>query len=380
MVNLASGAIPVPAEFFGLASQDWPSTGSAPTFPFGRLTSYDNNRTHWRSLHTATNTINWAALDTFVSGAKGAGAVRGTYVVYGCPTFLASTGAAVAGPYGGLGEGAHPNNLAQLTYFCQQFAARNASNWGKFFDVVSLFNEPGVGPSTAPSASAFEWSTENQFVDKLWTAYTALKTADASLLVLTPGYFRLDSLNDSGFVGLGYLATVAGAVNTTKTGLNCYDGLSSHPYEAVPAGSSVSGRGSISSLEYGGTLMYGKLVREGKAVSGPIHITEWGFTSGVTAALTAWLAKPAVYRESFIQCLWIDAMLAGVKSICPWSYGNVANLSGNLTTDDPGSISGMRKIYNACVGKTIIAPSGITPSGGRYLTFSDGSTYSVPSP
>ena len=375
-----SGAISIPAEFFGLASQNWPSTGSAPTFPFGRLTTFNNYRTHWRHLHASSNNIGWADLDAWVVGAKAAGAVKGTYCLYGCPLFLASTGADALGPFGNLGECAHPSDLGQLTYFCTQFAERNISTWGRFFDVVSPFNEPTLGPSTTPGPTFYEWSTAGQFIDKLWTVYSALKAADPTLKVISPGFFRLDNLNDSNFAGLGYLQGVLGTVNTTKRGTDCYEGLATHQYSVVPEGAAVSGKGSVNSLQYGGVRAYRDLVRGGTATNGPIHITEMGFSAAADWEQTLFFAKTAAHREAVIQCVYIDAMLAGVSSIHPWSYGNSENLAGDLATDDPGVISGLRKIYNACAGKTIVAPSGITATGGRFLTFSDGSTYTVAAP
>lgn len=378
-----SGATYVPPEFFGIVSQDWPSVGTAPTFPFGRLSTFDNNRTHWRSLHTAINTINWTTLDTIVVKAKAAGVAKGTYVIYGCPQFLAtkgtvaSTGTDVLGPYGGIGEGAHPSSLAQLTYFCQQFAARNISVWGKFFDTVSSFNEVTLDPATVPGNGFFYWGTESQFIDLIWTVYSAFQAADPSLTVISPGFFRLDSLNDSGYAGLGYIANITGAVNTTKKGLDCYKGAALHTYYMVPEGKLYSGRGTINNINYGGLLQYKALIAAGQAINGPVHITEWGFSHMANTWLSSLLAMPPEYRDLYIQYVHIDAMLAGVKSICTWSFGNIANVTGNLSTDDPGVISGLRKVYKACAGKTIIVPSGITASGGRFLTFSDGTTYTV---
>ena len=365
----------VPPEFFGLVSQDWPNTGSAPTFPVGRLSNYDNNRTHWRSLHTAANTINWANLDTWVAGAKAAGIVRGTYALYGCPTFLASTGAAQAGPYGGLGEGAHPNDLTQLTYFCQQFAARNLSNWGGFFDVVSLFNEPYLSASTTPDNLKFDWSTPAQYVDKLWTAYSALKPY-SNLTVLSPGTFLLGSTPSGNFSGIGQWLTTAGAVNTTRHGYDCFDGIAAHPYHAVPGGSGYSGLGDIASLPFGGVNAFRLALAGMQAASGPYHVTEYGVSSSNNWEVTAFLAQTPAYREAFVQCLWIDAMCAGVKSMCAFSLGNVMPLMGSLTTDDPGAVSGLRKVYNACVGKTIVSAY-VTAAGGRSLMFSDGTGYLV---
>jgi len=322
-------------------------------------------------MHTVANTINWGALDTFVSGAKAAGAVKGTYCLYGCPTFLASTGAGVAGPYGGLGEIAYPNDLTQLTYFCQQFIVRNNSTWARFFDQISLFNEPG---------SVFTSCTPTQWVDMLWTAYAAIKTAAPAMVVLSPGTFDLGSANSGLFWGLGGWLNVAGSVHPTKTGKECFDRIAAHPYTAVPAGRAFSGRGSISSAQGGGILPFRQALAGTSLVNAVYDVTEYGYQSTTNSDLTLFLAATPAYREAFVQCLWIDAMLAGVQSMCAWSLDNVSNLMGNLRTDDPGAVSGLRKIYNACAGKTIIAPSGITATGGRFLTFSDNSTYTVAAP
>jgi hypothetical protein len=347
----------------------------------------------WNRLHTALNTINWTVLDAWVASAKAAGAVRGTYCLYGTPQFLATkgtvgtTGTNVLDPYGGavgaaaqaFGGASFPSDLSQLTYFCQQFAARNSSTWGGFFDLVSAGNEPFISASTTPDTQKFWWGTAAQFVDFLWTVKAAL--AGSGLKVASPGTFDLSSITVGDFSGIGTWLNTLGTVNSTKRGYDCFDHIAAHPYHAVPNGSAFSGWGGIDSVQTGGTLPFRAVLAGLPAASGEYHATEYAYDSAPgTADLTQWLARPASYRESFVQCLWIDAMLAGVKSMHAFSLGNTANLMGNLSTDDPGSISGLRKVYNACVGKTIVAPSGITPTGGRFLTFSDGSTYTVAAP
>jgi hypothetical protein len=333
------------------------------------LTNFDNANTHWRTMHTSANTINWAALDTFVAGAKAAGAVRGTYCLYGCPPFL--TDSEVVGPYGGEGETSFPDDLAQLTYFCTQFVARNNSTWAGFFDGISLFNEPG---------SVFFSGTTTQFVDMLWTAYSAIKAAAPTMLVLSPGTFDLSATDSGSFWGIGGWLDVAGTVHPTKTGAACFDILAAHPYTAVPAGKAFAGRGSILSVQGGGVLPFRKALAGSGKESARYDVTEYGFQSQTNSDLTLFLAATAAYREAFVQCLWIDAMLAGVRSMCAWSLDNTSDLMGDLRTDDPGAVSGLRKVYNACAGRTIVAPSGITATGGRFLTFSDGTTYAVAAP
>jgi hypothetical protein len=341
----------------------------------------------WNRLHTALNTISWTVLDAWVVSAKAAGAVRGTYCLYGTPTFLASTGAGVNDPYGGAlglavaspGGAAFPNNLAQVTYFCQQFVIRNNSTWGGFFDVISPGNEPFISESTTPDGFKFWWGTAAQFVDFLWTVKAAL--AGSGIKVASPGTFDMTNATSGNFSGIGTWLNTLGTVNSTRRGYDCFDHIASHPYHAVPNGSAFSGWGGIDSVQTGGTLPFRAVLAGLPAASGEYHATEYAYDSAPgTADLTQFLAKPAAYREAFVQCLWIDAMLAGVKSMCAFSLGNTANLMGDLSTDDPGSISGLRKVYNACAGKIIVSPSGITATGGRFLTFSDGTTYTVQAP
>lgn len=384
MFNRASGAIEIDSSFFGLTtgSTTWPVSGPAPDFPFGRLSTYGAKQVFWGALHTASNTIDWTALDSLVAAAKAVGVQKGIYGLYRCPTFLASTGADVAGPWGELGECAHPNDLAQLTYFCTQFASRNVSVYDSFFDAVQLFNEPYLSASTTPGNTLYEWSTPAQFIDKLWTAYAALKAEDSSLVVLSPGMTHYGNVT-SPIAGLGYLSTISGATNSTKTGLDCYEGVATHWYGLVPEGAAATGQtiNSWNGEEVDGLRVYAKAVSDSLAVSGPVHVTEFAVSAAPSGQkVDAFLAATAQYRESWIQCFYIDAMLLGVKSVSPWIFGGGDSLGVDMVNDDPGVISGLRNIYNACAGKTIVAPSGVTPDGGRFLTFSDGSTYTVAAP
>lgn len=373
----------VPPDFFGLCSASWPWDGAAvgtpPTFPVGRLSNYDNPKTHWNNLHQSANTINWTNLDTWVTNAKAAGIKKGIYVLYGTPQFLASSGGTVAAPYGTAnsvlsGGGAYPNfgdaTLAQLTYFCTQLALRNKTTYGGFFDVISLWNEPDFLQN--PGSSSFWWGSKTQFVDTLFTAYTAFKGTDSTLTIYGPGTYSIVDAN----TGLNQWINQAGTLNPTKHGYDCFDNFASHPYHARPFG--YSGNGDIQGLQLGGILsIRNTLLGTSKAAS-PIGASEYGVSSTAGAELTAFLAKPALYREAFIQRLWVDAMLSGMTFMTAFSYGNAANLMGNLSTDDPGSISALRKVYNACAGKTIINKlSGLMPDGTRKVVFTDGTTYQV---
>ena len=385
--NAAYGVQPetifVPAEFHCICSQAWPWNGSvvgtAPTFPVGRISNYDNQKTHWNNVHQAANTITWTNIDTWVANSKAAGVRKGVYVLYGTPQFLASSGGTVAAPYGTAasilsGGGAYPAfgdaTMSQLIYFCQQFAARNKAVWGGFFDCVSLWNEPDF--LQTPGSSSFWWGTKTQFVDTLYAAYSSFKAADPSLMLIGPGTFSVKNAN----TGLDQWINQVGTLYPTKRGYDCFDVFASHPYHARPLG--YSGNGDLQGLQLGGALGIQTVLASTPRAGCPMVCSEYGVSSVADAELTAYLARSTAFRETFVQRLWIDAMLSGFKFMTAFSLGNTANLMGNLSTDDPGAISGLRKVYVGTVGKTIVTKlSGLLPDGSRLLTFTDGTTYKV---
>lgn len=372
-----SEPIAVAANFFGLNSQDWPSSGSAPAFTFGSYSNFDNNRTHWNRLHTAANTINWAALDAVVAALQSAGVTDGTYVLYGTPTFLAQgypgTGQSIVnGPYSGgsvPGEGSYPTDLAQLVYFCQQFAARNASTWSGFFRRVQLFNEPEGGNfSGAANATNFFWGTAPQYVDMLWTAYSALKAAAPSLVLLTPGTYNMTTFAT-------WLAA-AGTVNPTKSGRDCFDAVALHPYHAAPNGT-YSARGDMVTLYHGGLRSAASVLAARGRTGLDYYATEYGLdSSSSTGVVAAFLALTASERKQRMSRQIMAAARTGWKGFNLWSLGNANNLCGNLLTDTTGVIAGAQEAYTAIAGKTIVA-GGYYPDGREWLTFADGSSYVV---
>src|SRR5574343_107796 len=383
-IAIPSSGILVRPSFFGLNTQDWPvragtSGGNAPTFPVGSLASWDSAQLHWRYLHTAANTINWSTVDTFVSQARAAGISEGTYVLYGCPTFLASSGAGVAGPFGGLGEGAYPNDLSQLEYFCRQFVSRNASSWGSFFKEIQLFNEPELGGfGAAPSASAFVWMTATQFVDMLWTAYAAFKTADPTLKIMSSGTFKLSGANS-----LSVWASTAGTVFPAKTGSDCFDAMALHPYHARPNGY-YGMQGDILSLDAGGLLKLRTVLKPLGKWPIECHVTEYGVSSGSDAELTEFNAATAEFRRLFAFRLDMSMACNGIKKNNIFSLGNVANLCNNLDIvtlgglppDTLGYKLGRAQAYAAMVNKTIVA-AGWYADGRQEINWSDGTVLTV---
>lgn len=370
-----SAPIVVGSNFAGLNGPNVFSTTSAPSLSVKQWSNFDNNRTHWRTLHTASNTINWGNLDTAVANAKAAGITDGLYVLYGCPTFLAQAADnATAGPYGGQGEGSYPTDLAQLTYFCQQFAARNASTWGNFFRRVQLFNEPEgtSGPFTGTNRGAgnFYWGTAAQYVNMLWTAYSALKGGDATLEVLSPGCYDMTVFA----TWLDTQGTTGSA--TGKYGYECFDGVALHPYHAAPNGT-YSARGDFATLPKGGVNAARALMVARGRQGLRFHATEFGFDSnGGSAIITAFLALTAAERKQRMARTIVSAVRNGFSTFLAWSFENAGNYCGQIGSDSTGVDAGFNEAAAAIAGKTITA-GGYYFDGREWLQFSDGSSYTV---
>lgn len=361
--------------FFGINSQDWPvragaSGGATPSFSFGTFGTFDCNALHWRSLHTSTDTFSWADLDTTVNTAFASGK-EVIYAVYGCPTFLASTGAAQAGPYGGLGEGAYPSNLAQLTAFCTALMQRYNSGGVRKIHAVQLFNEPDF--TGTPAAGRFFWGTRPQYVDMLWTAYSALKAADPGIICLTPGTFSVSNAT----TGMDQWINQTGTVNPSVHGYDCFDAVATHPYHVRPNSTYGGFGGGFSGITLGGTKVFQALLSQYGKGSVKFYATEYGISGSASDQETIdFNAQPSEFKRLFIARLCCSAMLSGVDRLLLWGWGNASNLCGELASDPAGAILGWQQAYDNTVGKTLIG-GGHFPDGRMSLIFSDGSSYTV---
>lgn len=370
-VNLVSSPIPVPTTFFGLNSQVWPVSGSAPILSYGTFCTFGTTKLHWNSLQTGAGALSATIgdFDTTLNTIKAAGAQM-NFTFYGCPTAFASTGSSTAGAWGALGEGAYcgNSNLAQVTYFLGALIARANANQDGIIKTIQLWNEPDF--TQTPGATGF-WGTAAQFVDLLYTAYAAIKAADPRIIVLCPGTFDLTNAN----YGLNQWINATGGVNTTKHGYDCFDAIAAHPYHARPQGQLYSGVGDILGLSLGGILPFRSALASYKSGTVDYYITEYGVSSGYDSELQQFLAATAAYRKSFISRLLIDCMIYGVKLFGLFGFGpSQAPLSGDLTNDTTGVIAGWNATYAACAGKTITS-GGFVSDGSRYLNFSDGTSY-----
>lgn len=375
MRNTVTSPILVSNTFFGMNSQDWPvraptsggNGDSAPLFTFGSIATNDCSALHWRLINTSDGVFDWSKLDLAVDACVANGGTL-TYVLYGCPTWLASTGAGVAGPYGGLGEGAYPTSLAKLTTFCATLVARYNSITRKI-KAVQLFNEPENGSAflETPNDSTFWWGTAVQYVDMLYTAYTAIKTADPGIVVLCPGTYNASTMPT--------WLDAQGPV-TTKFGYQCFDAVAVHPYKSLPNGT-FAGVGDLSTVQLGGKNKLAAVLATRGLVNLDYYITEWGVDSTSSSQLVIdFLASSADNRRKRTTRMLMAAARMGFKEFHPHSYGNTEQLSGDLVDDSTGVALGYQNAVAAMSGKTIVR-GGYYFDGRERLEFSDGTSLEV---
>jgi len=366
---------------FGFPSDNWPRTTATPpahVASIGSVTNFADRLMMWSNFHTATNTINWAVLDTYVANARAAGVTEGKYQVYGTPAFLASTGAGTLGPYGLLGECAYPGNgdasLAQTTYFCTQFAQRNISAWGRFFTLISAGNEMDWRQTTGPLV--FWWGTRAQYVDFAWAVRAAFEAADPAMRIGSAGTFKLYATDN----GLDQIMNQSGTVFPTKTGKDVFEIFCGHPYGAGPSPAQPNQSGDFLSNSSGGIREASAFLNlYGKTMQGYVA-DEWGVSNSndVGTVLAQFLAQSATFRSNFIERMFMMAPMQGCQGIYPWyhSSSGAGSLSGNWVTDTTGVINGYIQASTNLVGKTAVA-GGYFKDGRVSLTFSDGTSRTV---
>ena len=333
----------------------------------------DCNALHWRSLHTASNTISWTSLDTFVTQAKAAGATRGIYVLYGTPTFLAQAGqAAQAGVYGGLGEGSHPTTLAQLTYFITQLNSRNSGTYAGFFDTIQVWANIDADTtmfSGVASAANYFWGSAQQFADIVTTVKAALTAASSTIVVGTPSINKAE-LN-TGWLAATGLTT--GVVASTAIGAIC-----ANAYSLMYNKYTTIGRATVQEDRYVGVRALRQLaVSSGLSENLPIHMVSLGLANNNSdGALAEYQALSTANRINYVKRMYVSLLRAGVSSVCPWSYGSVSYYIGSLVADTLGTVAALTQIHNELVGRTIVS-GGFYSDGREYLDLSDGTTYIV---
>ena len=382
----------VPADFIGMHFRGWPLfngpyiAGSSQPYPsssssnpaglnFKSWRAWDTGYTAWHQIEATAGVYSWNNLDTLISTHRAAGRTV-VFVVYGTPTFYSSD--VRADSWGTAGAGAYPsssspNGLTGLTNFVTALVNRynkaggawyNANNatMGKGIQAVEPWNEPFF-----TGYPGFWWGTAGQFVDMAWTVYSAVKAADASVIVTSPGCATGPTLQT--------FLTTSGTINTTKTGKDCCEVIQVHHYNVSLPGTQLGAWG----YDYiNGTIVGMAAWRSAMAAGGvsayPLWMGEGGldFTAGTTE-----LVNVAAQSPSWRRTLWArHIMLGAAHGFKKWLNYTWDTPYLNNPQADPSGIAAAINDVAVIAGKTITAASYV-PGGAVSLTFSDATTLTV---
>jgi len=371
----------------GLVSQDYPFRGvtsggngsSAPPFGFGIISTFDCSARHWRSLQSASRTANLAPLVADVATLRSLGCSGMFFPIYGTPTFNAQPAhQSITGPYGGLGEGSPPTDLAllqnsELAWFVTQLATLNITpvaqgGLGGFIKGFCVGNEYEANNFSGTTVGSW-WGTAAQAVDMAAIARTAWRAVDPTIIQTTYGMYDFGSFDT-------WLATYG--TYTGKRGAECFDKGNLHTYWATP-NRTYSGRGDFWTLKQGGVYgMRKSLAPYGLQEIG-IWIGEHGFDSGGTkaspsATIQAFEALPADQRTKYLRRTIKGAIrIPQVEALMLFSYGGT-ELCGDLAGDP--AVQAACAAEWAHVGKTLVLAYP-REDGTEVQYFSNGSTDSI---
>ena len=332
-------------------------------------------RTHdagvkWNDIETSAGAYSWATLDAIITTARTAGCDV-LFTVYGTPTFYASVPdqgfVDKYGVAGGAGYPALDPGLSGLSAFIATLVTRyNAPSgaWrianptlGKGIAEIETWNEPeftGV-------RQGYWWGTAAQMIDVCRAVYLAAKAGDSSIIVLSPGsnvpsQFEL------------WVQASSGSVRARDT----YDYLNIHTYSVWGYGNNYAAMNKDPVFGEYGLFQSAKIAAQNSSQAG-IYITEMGFATSSTPALTSLLSEPASVRYTVLaRCLMLAAGY-GAKKVILYTPGNLA---GNFSTDTNGVVKAFNDVATALAGKTITyaeAQIGSTVT----VRLSDGTSFSI---
>lgn len=352
----------------------------------------------WSRLETSAGVYSASALtslDSIITFQRTNGASV-YFGLYGTPTFYASAVAhptyadnVTKGPWGDTGECAYPTSLAAVTNVVTMLINRYNKPGGAWYDAHfatlgkgiqywETWNEPSTGAGgngntigAGATGSGFWWGSTGELVDLCQTQYAAIKAADASITVTSPG-FTGSTPNIVTFM------TTAGPI-TARTGLQTSEALAFHPYTHNPYNVTY---GTWTQDIVNGNLGI-KTVNTMLAANGwtlPLWISEFGVDStGVGTTITAWYAAPPSFRYTWYCRLLMYWAAEGVKCWHPWNWNEQSSVqgnSGNWHDDLTGVVLAYNDFAAKVSGKTIISGT-YKQQGEVSLRFSDGTSWTV---
>lgn len=179
IVNVFEGSLAISPKYMGNHVHNYiniSSTTPRPEIPFGCLRTHDV-RMHWPDIETSAGVYNWTIFDQFVAWAESIGA-EVCHTLAFTPSFYASN-LSVSDQYGRAGGSSMPTPVSAWTNYVTACATRYAGRV-KYYEV---WNEPNYRASA--TVGTF-FGTEANMVTLAAAAYSAIKAADPSAIVLSP--------------------------------------------------------------------------------------------------------------------------------------------------------------------------------------------------
>lgn len=391
--------VTVPSDFLGLCFMQYPVSDTSPEgrLDFKSLRLSQQYQSQWAVIETSAGVYSasaLAALDSIITFARGLGAtvMMGTYrtplfyadSVVANPTY---TDAQTKGPWGNLGECAHPTSLTALVNFVSMIITRynlpggawydaNHTTLGKGIQYWEPWNEPKIiassnnGNTTGVNGpgTGFYWGSKNQLVDLCHVQYETIKALDSSVIVCSPGHSELPTT-------IASLLNTAGSAYPAISGADTCEAIAWHPYKRS-AKYNTFGNWQLDLVDSstGIRTLRNAIIQSGHDF--PLWITEWGVdASGSSAELTAWYAVEASFRYTWIMRCFMTMAAYGVQCVHPWHWGSDCCF-GDMQDDVDGVQLAYNTFGNIVVGKTIVGISN-SRAGPVTLTFADGSSLTV---
>lgn len=364
----------VPSDFMGICWLRYPVEGVNPVgvinWKSHRLSQ--NYSSQWLKIETSAGSYSatvLAELDSIITNDRqqGATVIMGAY---GTPRFYADnttpnptyTDYITKGPWEAYGECAHPTNLTALANYCTMLVNRYNKPGGAWYDQHGAtlgkgiqywepWNEPPVDPTGSNTNSDgdgtkswnFYWGSKGQLVDLCKTQYDAVKTADSSIIFMSPGLGPPSQV-------LAYLGA-SGAVNTGTTGADICEMVAWHPYGLVPIYNGFGAwEGDIVDGSSGIRTMRNALAHVGYDL--PLLISEWGFSTGSSDTMDAWDAASAEFRYTLTKRTLVVMAAYGVKAVHPWHFLSDCCF-GDLRNDTDGVQKAYNEVADQIAGRTI---------------------------
>lgn len=368
--------IQVPEDFLGMCFMRYPVAGTSPIgkIKMGSHRLSQQSDSQWAEIETSAGVYDsdkLAALDSIVTFDRqnGISVIMG---LYRTPRFYADdttpspayTDYDTKGPWGHLGECAHPTSLAAVADFVDMIISRynlpggawydqHGATLGKGIQYWETWNEPGLldaasnGNTTGEGekGAGFYWGSKNQLVDLCAAQYDTITALDPSVLVLSPGW--------SGGNKVSWLGT-AGATYPTIQGEDTCDAWCYHGYNIVPPFNRY-GTWYHSMLDHNDDTV--PEIRAALDAAGYSHLDMYGTECGLDAGaleptMAAWYDESDEFRFNWIARWLLVHAATGLKMVHPWHW--LSNCcSADWQNDTNGAQAGYNWIADNIVGKTI---------------------------